>query len=91
MCLAVPGRIEQINDTGDPLFRNAVVSFGGVHKEVSLAMLPEAELGNYVMVHVGVALSIIDEEEANETIAALKQMGEWMAEEDAATSSDKHT
>ena len=84
MCLAVPGKIEKILDSEDPIFKNAIVSFGGVNKEVSLAMLPEAELGNYVMVHVGVALSIIDEEEANETVAALKQMGEWMAEEEAA-------
>lgn len=82
MCLAVPGKIEKISNTADPLFRNAVVSFGGVLKEVSLAMLPEAETGNYVMVHVGVALSVIDEREAHETMEALKQMGEWMAEEE---------
>ena len=80
MCLAVPGRIEKIHESPDPLFKNATVSFGGVLKEVSLAMLPEAEEGNYVMVHVGVALSVIDEEEANETMEALKQMGEWMEE-----------
>lgn len=85
MCLAVPGKIEQINNATDPLFRNAVVSFGGVLKEVSLAMLPEAETGNYVMVHVGVALSVIDEQEAHETMEALKQMGEWMAEEEQQT------
>ncbi len=77
MCLAVPGIITQINETGDALFRNAVVSFGGVTKEVSLAMLPEAQLNDYVLVHVGVALSIIDEEEAKETIEALRQMGEY--------------
>lgn len=77
MCLAVPGKIIAINDGIDPLFRNATVSFGGVIKEVSLAMLPEAKLEDYVMVHVGVALSIIDEEEANETIEALRQMGEY--------------
>lgn len=76
MCLAVPGKILEIKDTRDPLFRSATVSFGGVLKEVSLAMLPEAEKENYVMVHVGVAMSIIDEEEALETIEALKQMGE---------------
>jgi len=77
MCLAVPGIILEIEPSAEPLFRTAKVSFGGVLKQVSLAMLPEAEQGNYVLVHVGVALSIIDEEEANETIAALKQMGEY--------------
>jgi hydrogenase expression/formation protein HypC len=77
MCLAVPGIILEIEPSTEPLFRTAKVSFGGVLKQVSLAMLPEAEQGNYVLVHVGVALSIIDEEEANETIAALKQMGEY--------------
>jgi hydrogenase expression/formation protein HypC len=77
MCLAVPGMITQINETGDALFRSATVSFGGVTKDVSLAMLPEAQLNDYVLVHVGVALSIIDEEEAKETIDALRQMGEY--------------
>ena len=76
MCLAVPGKIKAIKDNGDPLFRTAEVSFGGVLKDVSLAMLPEAKQDDYVMVHVGVAMSIIDEEEANQTIEALKQMGE---------------
>ncbi len=77
MCLAVPGSVLEILPAIDPIFRVGVVSFGGVQKEVSLAMLPEAKVGDFVMVHVGVALSIIDEEEALETIAALKQMGEY--------------
>ncbi len=76
MCLAVPGKITAIKDNGDPLFRTAEVSFGGVLKDVSLAMLPEAKQDDYVMVHVGVAMSIVDEEEAHQTIEALKQMGE---------------
>jgi hydrogenase expression/formation protein HypC len=83
MCLAVPGKILEIKDTGDPLFRAATVSFGGVLKEVSLAMLPEAKTDDYVMVHVGVAMSVIDEEEALETIAALRQMGEAEFYEDS--------
>lgn len=78
MCLAVPGKILEIPESIDPLFRSAKVSFGGVIKEVSLAMLPEAKLGDYVLIHVGVALSIIDEEEAEETILHLKTMGEWV-------------
>lgn len=77
MCLAVPGKILEIDEGIDPLFRSAKVSFGGVEKSVSLAMLPEAKPDDYVMVHVGVALSVVDEEEAQETIAALRQMGEY--------------
>jgi hydrogenase expression/formation protein HypC len=77
MCLAVPGKITSIAPFEDPLFATASVSFGGVLKDVSLAMLPEAKVDDYVMVHVGVALSIVDETEAEETILALKQMGEW--------------
>jgi len=77
MCLAVPGKIIELPESIDPLFSKAVVSFGGVLKEVSLAMLPEAKLNDYVLVHVGVALSVIDEVEAQQTIDALKQMGEY--------------
>ena len=77
MCLAVPGKILEIHDIGDELFRSAKVSFGGVLKEVNLSMLPEAKVEDYVMVHVGVALSIVDEEEASKTIEYLTAMGEW--------------
>jgi len=76
MCLAVPGKIKEIPESIDPTFRTATVSFGGVLKEVSLAMLPEAKVGDYVLIHVGIALSIIDEEEAEQTIRDLKAMGE---------------
>ena len=65
MCLAVPGKIVSINDNNnDPLLRSARISFGGIIKEVSLAYLPEAQIGQYVIVHVGFALTILDEEEA---------------------------
>ena len=80
MCLAVPGKILEIKDPGDPLFRSATVSFGGVLKEVNLSMLSEAKVDDFVMVHVGVALSVVDEEEAELTISHLKKMGEWSAE-----------
>ncbi len=76
MCLAVPGKITEIQASIDPTFRVANVSFGGVMKEVSLAMLTEAKIGDYVLVHVGIALSVIDEDEAERTILALKEMGE---------------
>ncbi|MCH7227461.1 HypC/HybG/HupF family hydrogenase formation chaperone [Verrucomicrobiaceae bacterium E54] len=60
----------------DPLLRSARVSFSGVIKEVSLACAPEAQLGDYVLVHVGLAISVIDQQEAEETFRYLKQMGE---------------
>lgn len=63
MCLAVPGKILSITGE-DALTRTAKVSFGGVIKEVSLACVPEAKVGDYVIVHVGFALSIVDEHEA---------------------------
>ena len=75
MCLAVPGLIEAIIDD-DPLMRTGKVSFGGVLKEVNLAYVPEAQVGDYVVVHVGFAISIIDEEEANRVFDYLEQMGE---------------
>ncbi len=58
------------------MFRTARVSFGGIIKPVSLACVPEARVGDYVLVHVGVALSVIDEREAAEVFSYLEQMGE---------------
>ena len=69
MCLAVPGKIVSIS--GDDLSKTGKVSFGGVVKEVSLAYLPEAKVGDYTIVHVGFALSIVDEEAAEQTLADL--------------------
>jgi len=75
MCLAVPGRI--LETTGeDPLVRMARVDFSGVVKEVSLACVPEAKPGDYVLVHVGFALQTLDEDEARKTLELLDQMGE---------------
>lgn len=70
MCLAVPGRILAI-EGDDALTRMARVSFGGIVKPVSLACLPEAAVGDYVLVHVGVALSVIDEREAEDVFRQL--------------------
>ena len=64
MCLAVPGRVVEIMDDGDIAFRRGRVDFGGIRKEINLAYVPEAEVGKYVLVHVGFAISVIDEEEA---------------------------
>lgn len=65
MCLAVPGQVLNVAD--DPL-RTATVSFGGVTKSVSLALVPEAAVGDYVIVHVGFAISRLDEEAARRTL-----------------------
>lgn len=75
MCLAVPGKVIDIQGDG-PLLRTARVSFAGVIKRVSLTCAPEAQPGDYVLVHVGVAISVVDQKEAEETFAYLKQMGE---------------
>jgi len=75
MCLAVPGKVVEIIDAGDVVFRRGKVDFGGIRKEVSLAYTPEAEVGKYVLVHVGFAISVIDEEEAQRVFEYLKQMG----------------
>ncbi len=74
MCLAVPGKILSI--TGEDLMRCGAVSFGGITKQVSLAYVPEAKVGDYVIVHVGFAISTVDESEAMQTFEYLKQMGE---------------
>ena len=64
MCLAIPGKIIAITEQLDETFRKGKVSFGGIMKEVSLYMVPEAKVDDYVLVHVGVAINIVDEEEA---------------------------
>ena len=76
MCLAIPGKIVSITSQLDETFRRANVSFGGIIKEVNLCMLPEAGIGDYVLVHVGVAISLIDQEEAEKTFSYLQQIGE---------------
>jgi len=75
MCLAVPGKIESITDE-DPLVRTGKVNFSGIVREVSLAYVPEANVGDYVLVHVGFAISIIDEEEANQVFEYLREISE---------------
>jgi hydrogenase expression/formation protein HypC len=84
MCLGIPGRIVEIRDDGGlPM---GVVDFGGVKREVCLAYLAgEVEIGDYAIVHVGFAISKVDEEEARRTFEVLKEMSqldelEWMRE-----------
>ncbi len=76
MCLAIPGKIRSIESQYDGLVRMAKVQFGGITKEASLEMVPAAKEGDYVLVHVGVAISIVDEAEAQKTFEYLKEFGE---------------
>jgi len=76
MCLSIPGKLIKITAQLDETFRVGKVSFDGIIKEVSLTMVPEANVGDYVMVHVGAAISIIDEVEAKKTFELLKQLNE---------------
>jgi hydrogenase expression/formation protein HypC len=75
MCLAVPGKILSI-EGDDPLLRAGKVDFAGIQKRVNLSYVPEAKIGDYVLVHVGFAISTVDEAEAAQVFEYLKQMGE---------------
>jgi len=73
VCLAIPGKIVEIQEQGN--LRIARVQFGGVVRQVSLDFVPEAVLGDYVMVHVGFAISRVDRDEADHTYKLLQEMG----------------
>jgi hydrogenase expression/formation protein HypC len=75
MCLAVPGQIVDIEGE-DPLLRTGRVNFAGIMKRVNLSYTPEAKPGDYVLVHVGFALSTVDQEEAGKQLSYLREMGE---------------
>jgi hydrogenase expression/formation protein HypC len=74
MCLAVPGKVIGIEGEGE--LRMGRVDFSGVQRQACLAYVPEVQVGDYVLVHVGFAISRIDEEAAHETLAALRELGE---------------
>lgn len=76
MCLSIPGKLIAITSQLDDTFRVGKVSFDGIIKEVSLTLVPEANVGDYVLVHVGAAISTIDEDEAKKTFELLKQLDE---------------
>jgi hydrogenase expression/formation protein HypC len=75
MCLAIPGQLLEIKGD-DPLMRSGRVSFGGLVKEINLAYTPDAKVDDYVLVHVGFAISIIDEVEAERVFSYLDELGE---------------
>ena len=78
MCLAIPGRI--LSTEGEDILRTARVDFGGVVKVINLAYTPEAKIDDYVLVHVGFAITVIDEAEAEKVFAHLERIGEIEAE-----------
>ena len=78
MCLAVPMRIESIQGT------QALVDMGGVRREISLILTPEAREGDYVLIHTGFAISVLDEQEAQETLALFAELEEASREMDRA-------
>ncbi|HSG01947.1 MAG TPA: HypC/HybG/HupF family hydrogenase formation chaperone [Vicinamibacterales bacterium] len=75
MCLAVPGRILEI-EGDDPLLRSGRVDFAGIVKRVNLSYVPDAKPGDFVLVHVGFAISTVDEDEAGKVFSYLKEMGD---------------
>lgn len=75
MCLAVPGQILSI-DAGDPVLRAGRIDFGGIQKRVNLSFVPDARIGDYVLVHVGFAIATIDEDEAARVLEYLRAMGD---------------
>jgi hydrogenase expression/formation protein HypC len=78
MCLGVPGKVETIWDVAGT--RMATVDFGGIRKEVCLAYVPEVEVGDYTVVHVGFAITKLDEESALESLRLFEQIGALDAE-----------
>jgi hydrogenase expression/formation protein HypC len=76
MCLAIPGKIKTIEMKFNGMVKMAKVQFGGIVKEASLEMVPHAKEGDYVLVHVGVAISVVDEVEAQKTFSYLAEIGE---------------
>ena len=78
MCLGVPGKVIEIYDNGG--LKMGKVDFGGVVRETCLAYVPEIEIGDYTLIHVGFAISQLSEEEAHETLALLQELGEFEAE-----------
>lgn len=81
MCLSIPGKITEIRQNELPLM--GTVDFGGVSREVCLDYVPEAKVGEYVLIHVGFAISLLDEEEALARLEMLRQMAELADEIDA--------
>lgn len=76
MCLGVPGKVIEIQRVDGVDLVQGTVDFGGVRRDVNLSFTPEVEVGQYVVVHVGFSISVIDEEEAQTTLKYLRELGE---------------
>ncbi len=76
MCLAIPGKITEITTNLEDVFKAGKVNFGGIIKEINLSMVPEARVGEYVLVHVGTAISTIDEDEARKVFKYIQKTGD---------------
>ena len=74
MCLAIPGKIVSIFEEDPPEVRRGRVDFAGIQKEICLAYTPEAAVGDYVLVHVGFALNVVDQDEAQRIFETLDEM-----------------
>ena len=74
MCLAIPGKIMEISDD-DSIMRQGKIAFSGIVKQVSLMLVPEAQIGDYVIVHAGVAISTLNQEHAQRSMQAIEDMG----------------
>jgi len=83
MCLAVPGKIVSVDDS-DPIVRRGRVEFGGIIREISLACVPEARVGDYVLAHAGFALNVVDEEQARITLDYIRAIAAANPEADEA-------
>ncbi|NJC96537.1 MAG: HypC/HybG/HupF family hydrogenase formation chaperone [Anaerolineae bacterium] len=78
MCLSIPGKITEISQDGSLLM--GMVDFGGVTREVCLDYVPEAQVGQYVLIHVGFAISLLDEEEAMERLNTIRELADFEEE-----------
>ena len=74
MCLAVPGKIEEINDQGP--MKMAKVDFNGIFKEVCIEWVPDVQIGDYVIVHAGFAINVLDKQEALENLKLIRELAE---------------
>ncbi len=88
MCLGIPGKVVSIEGSPDDFMMIGKVNFGGSFKEVSLAYVPEVKVGDFVVVHAGFALNILNEDEANEVFGYLEEIEKKLAEEAQNTDTD---
>jgi hydrogenase expression/formation protein HypC len=80
MCLGIPGKVVEIRRPGGGPLVEGKVDFGGISRDVNLSFTPEVGVGEYVLVHVGFALSVLDEEEAKQTLGYLEELGKIQEE-----------